>query len=510
MHAHEVHCQMNEDNEFRNSQDFNRRSRLQQSNKDNYENTTESQQQSNDNSESTDTSSYADRTSHTLPVRKLKKRVDISSVKSVTQSPSNKTNVKNVFPSYPEEQQKVEECKYHEPIETNKSNDNQQCRFLPRLQGVENAAFQQDTQKMEPTESEVYFADVSSCCNISVRNDHDSSLYDEALDTTQKPRLISLQCIHKKQIDVDKNNTILQTFQENISSSTATEDEDYLAHRMGKKQMSTRSRLPLPLPTNDVDTNKMIDNCNIPKDPSQNSLCSVQTPMTETTDDGSITPTFVTECCLNYLDGNKDGGNNVHFPTPNSFLAPDAQYEIIQEHNQRLTYSNDNTCNLTNTISGVNNFNQSYHLQNNFNKNYNQQQQQLQQQHQQQIQLQLQQQHQQQLQQQQQQQQQQSPKNIVQPPTNRRNLGSNISALMQNFGVNHSILYGESSSGIDDEIQTHGCQSDGTMDSGWQSGSEKQERNNIIDGGNENLTTTVTGTATSSTATTTPHKSVKV
>lgn len=463
MHAHEVHCQMNEDNEFRNSQDFARRSR-QQCNKDNYENTAESQQQSNDNSESTDTSSYADRTSHTLPVRKLKKRVDISSVKSVTQSPNNKTNVKNVFPTYAEEQQKVEECKYHEPIETNKSNDNQQCRFLPRLQGVENAAFQQETQKMEPTESEVYFADVSSCCNISVRNDHDSSLYDEALDTTQKPRLISLQCIHKKPIDVDKNNAILQTFQENISSSTATEDEDYLAHRMGKKQMSTRSRLPLPLPLNDGDANK--DNCNIPKDPSQNSICSsVQTPMTETTDDGSITPTFVTECCLNYLD-NKDG--NVRFPTSNSFLAPDAQYEIIQEHNQRLNY-NDNSCNLTNTISGVNNFSQSY-IQNNFNKNFNQQQQQ--------------------------QQQQASPKNIPSSniqPTNRRNLGSNISALIQNFGVNHALLYGESS-GIDDEIQGHGCQSDGTMDSGWQSGSEKQERN--IDG-NESVVTTT-------------HKSVKV
>lgn len=456
MHAHEVHCQMNEDNEFRNAQDFLRRSRPSQPNKDNYENTNESQQQSTENSESTDTSTYADRTSHTLPVRKLKKRVDISTVKSVTQSPNNKTNVKNVFPLYSEEQQeKSEECKYHESIETKKSIDNQPCRFLPRLQGVENAAFQQETQKMEPTESEVYFADVSSCCNISVRNDHDSSLYDEALDTTQKPRLISLQCVHKKQMDVDKNNTILQTFQENISSSTATEDEDYLAHRMGKRQMSTRSRLPLPLPSNDGD-NK--ENCNIPKDLSQNSICSsVQTPMTETTDDGSITPTFVTECCMNYLE-NKEG--NVRFPSSNSFLAPDAQYEVIQDHNnQRMNY-NENSCNLTNTISSVNNFNQNY-MQNNFNKNFNQS---------------------------------SSPKAIATPniqSPNRRNLGSNISALIQNFGVNHALLYGERS-GLEDEMQGHGCQSDGTMDSGWQSGSEKQERN--IDS-NESVTT---------------HKSVKV
>lgn len=471
MHSHEVHCQMNEDNEFRNTQEYNRRTR-QQINKDNYENTTDSPQQSNDNSESTDTSSYADRTSHTLPVRKLKKRVDISSVKSVTQSPSNKTNVKNVFQSYPEEQQpKSEECKYHEPIDTTKPQvDSQQCRFLPRLQGVENAAFQQETQKMEPTESEVYFADVSSCCNISVRNDHDSSLYDEALDT-QKPRLISLQCIHKnKPIDVDKNNAILQTFQENISSSTATEDEEYLAHRMGKRQMSTRSRLPLPLPSAEAMDNSK-ETCNIPKDQSQNSICSsVQTPMTETTDDGSITPTFVTDCCINYLDGNETNDGRLRSFPSNSFLAPDAQYEVIQEHNtQRLNYNNDNTnsCNLTNTISGVNSFNQNY-MQNNFNNknNYSNNNHQ---------------------QQQQQQQQTGSPKaaasSNLQSPS-RRNLGTNISALIQNFGVNHALLYGENS-GIDDEMQGHGCQSDGTMDSGWQSGSEKQDRN--IEG-NDNIT----------------------
>jgi hypothetical protein len=73
---------------------------------------------------------------------------------------------------------------------------------MSHLQGVANAAFQgqevlelQEQQgqilcaKNEPTESEVYFADVSSCCNVSVRND--GSLYDEAFDP-QKHRLMML------------------------------------------------------------------------------------------------------------------------------------------------------------------------------------------------------------------------------------------------------------------------------------------------------------------------------
>lgn len=142
-----------------------------------------------------------------------------------------------------QEQGTSEEHNYQEPnLKQTAPSDGQQCRFLPRLQGVENAAFQNQEggqQKLtgEPTESEVYFADVSSCCNISVRNDgQDSSLYDEALDT-QKPRLMSLQCVHKQQrsndSDVAAGNKILQNFQEaNISSSTVTEDEDYLVSVM--------------------------------------------------------------------------------------------------------------------------------------------------------------------------------------------------------------------------------------------------------------------------------------
>lgn len=433
--------------------------------------------QCNENNESTDTSSCADRVSHTLPVRKMKKRVDVSSVKSAVQTPNCRTSVQNVFnqnnQNFSEEEQKhVDEHAYHEPNLTEQApGDMQPCRFLPRLQGVENEAFQKQEnspQKPEATESEVYFADVSSCCNISVRNDgQDSSLYDEALDT-QKPRLISLQCIHKQNNLNDKessksNNQLLQNFQENISSSTVTEDEEYLAQRMGKRQMSTRSRLPFPLPSSDSISEMTTDSCVqlLPKDISQNSLCSsVQTPLTETTDDAisPVSPKFSrNECCMNYFpdkNSNADKAKQKHPSFSNAnleqFLAPDAQYEIIEE--QESFRPNTSFSNLTNTISGLNNYSQSY-LAPNFmqNKNsftYNPS----------------------------------SPKNMPPKTLNlnqsqsRRNLGSNISTLIQNLGVNPAgLLYGEANS-MEDELQGQGSHSDGTMDSGWQSGSEKQEK----------------------------------
>lgn len=329
LHAHNAHCQMNQENQSQPFQDMHlRRSHIQHSNKENYENTIETEvHQSIDNPESTDTSSCLDHISHTLPVRKIKKRVDISSIKSVAQMSNNRGNIQNVFGqnchSYTDEdnQKLTDDLSYNEP-DLNDSHeqgrtDSQQCRFLPRLQGVENAAFQNQegsTPKTEATESEVYFADVSSCCNISVKNDgQDSSLYDEALDM-QKPRLIPLQNSHKhhsNEKEITANNQILQTFQENISSSTVTEDEEYLAHRLGKRQMSVRSRLPFPLPNPDESTDINADPCIklLPKDISQNSLCSsIQTPLTETTDDAMSpsTPSFLnSECCLNYFPEKK-------------------------------------------------------------------------------------------------------------------------------------------------------------------------------------------------------------
>ncbi|KAG5868087.1 hypothetical protein JTB14_008545 [Gonioctena quinquepunctata] len=444
-HGHESHCQMNsENNQFRNS----RRARPHFSNKDNYENTiTEPEiHQPNDNSESTDTSSCVDRVSHTLPARKMKKRTDMASVKSNAQMP-NRTNVQNLFSQTAQEEGKIDaEHDYHEPsAPEGKSGDSQKCRFLPRLQGVENAGFQtqeNSPQKPEATESEVYFADVSSCCNISVRNDgQDSSLYDEALET-QKPRLISLQKPDAKDVST---NQLLQNFQENISSSTVTEDEDYLAHRMGNRQMSTRSRMPFPLP-NPTELEFSADSCMqlLPKDISQNSLCSsVQTPMTETTDD-TISPD---ECCSYFQEKPCEQATKHRGFTSASldhYLAPDAQYEVIPEQENYRQ----NSSNLTNTISGLN-YDQNYYNQNPANFGFNTS----------------------------------GGKNVPPKTLNlnqqtRRNIGSNISALIQNLGGNlggnpAGLLYGDAN--VDDEVQGQGCHSDGTMDSGWQSGSEKTE-----------------------------------
>ncbi|XP_069685895.1 uncharacterized protein [Periplaneta americana] len=229
----------------------------------------------------TDSSVSKDRISNTLPARKAKKRIDISSVKSVANipfssehqpgsqksSPSHfssannansgnssgsgsgsgsagnngggfpRTNVQVLFGQQgcqlsdhyhsgnhddelsAEEAQLVAE-KYPHSLPSSSAlvrgkdgsvsgapsgNMSPRMRYMSHLQGVTNAGFQgqeglelQEQQgqilcgKNEPTESEVYFADVSSCCNVSVRNDgQDSSLYDEALDP-QKHRLMIL------------------------------------------------------------------------------------------------------------------------------------------------------------------------------------------------------------------------------------------------------------------------------------------------------------------------------
>ncbi|XP_044739237.1 transcription factor mef2A isoform X2 [Chrysoperla carnea] len=453
-HAH-AHCQLNEDQNTQltecQHQQQRPRSRPGPISKDNYENTTESEHGHNghhlqsESAENTDNSSSG--ISNTLPVRKTKKRMDISSVKSVNQQ-NFRTNIQNIFQTQQNfdesSEQHSDEHNYQEPNQINKDTNSpssaQKCRFLPRLQGVENPAFQtqettaQPSKPQEPTESEVYFADVSSCCNISVRNDgHDSSLYDEAL-----------------------NQKMNQNFSAPGGVPPNGDDEDYLAHRMGKRQMSTRSRLPFPLPNSDEHCKELSsDQCLqqlLPKDLSQNSLsnCSnVQTPLTDTTDD-ALTPSVSsqklpqtpTECHHLHPGMMKFSTSNENLD--DQFLAPDAQYEVIAQTTSASS-------NLTTTISGLNNFT----TQNCFGNHF-------------------------------------SPKNNNVPPksincTNskssstspRKSIGSNISTLIQNLGGNPvGLLYGEVNSvEDDDEIQAQlgGNHSDVTMDSGWQSGSDRPD-----------------------------------
>ncbi|XP_046610446.1 uncharacterized protein LOC124300406 [Neodiprion virginianus] len=115
------------------------------------------------------------------------------------------------------------------------------------LKGVENSAFQQEPAAVpKQSESELYFGDVSSCCGP------ESSFYDLAVD--------------KEGVD------------------NGSEGIDYLAARLGKRQLSKRSRLPLPLPAEGGDT---------------------------------VSDSYA----------NSDEPRNVRGP----FLAPDAQYEVIQQ-----------------------------------------------------------------------------------------------------------------------------------------------------------------------------------
>ncbi|CAH1117348.1 unnamed protein product [Phaedon cochleariae] len=501
-HTHESHCQMSDSvgagvSPLRAG--TRRPARPLFSNKDNYENTTTTPEvhhphlhhhhhHGGGGGDGTDSSSCDRGAAHTLPTRRAKKKAEAGSVKGGGGQTGGRAHVQSVFGrgEVGEDGKVDSDHDYHEASipEPKPISEGHKCRFAPRLQGVENAAFQtqeSSPQKPEATESEVYFADVSSCCNISVRNDgQDSSLYDEALDN-QKPRLMSLQ---KGDKDAGTNQ-ILQNFQENISSSTATEDEDYLAHRMGDRQMSVRSRLPFPLP--DLDSippkdkqsmppkdkqsaalprdNQQVaprDNQQVPprdnqqvlprdasmmpkdkdghqlmlskdglqlmmtRDVSGHSLCSVQTPMTESTDDG-VSPD---ECCGGggYFQ-ERVGGGEQGMRRMEHYLAPDAQYEVIPDQD---TYRQPPS-NLTATISGLQ-YDQTYYPQTNFPK--------------------------------------------MPPPKTlnlqRRNIGSNISALIQNLGGNPpaGLLYGGDEEGQGGQ---GGCHSDGTMDSGWQSGSERTE-----------------------------------
>ncbi|XP_053995464.1 uncharacterized protein LOC128885438 [Hylaeus anthracinus] len=119
-------------------------------------------------------------------------------------------------------------------------------RIRKPLKGVENGAFQQEANPgPKQSESELYFGDVSSCCGP------ESSFYDLAVEK---------------------------------EGAEHSEGVDYLAARLGKRQLSKRSRLPLPLPSESGD---------IPSD--------------------------------NYA--NSDEPRNARGP----FLAPDAQYEVIQQ-----------------------------------------------------------------------------------------------------------------------------------------------------------------------------------
>ncbi|XP_064539455.1 uncharacterized protein LOC135429153 isoform X2 [Drosophila montana] len=214
-----------------------------------------------------------DRCSNTLPTRKLKKRIE-AGAKSI--GPQNnasqpRPNVQQIFAKEQQQQQQP------------------QAEPQAAGSGMENSGYQDSNgaiakgqaQPLEGAESEVYFADVSSCCNMSVKNDN---YYDNA----QRH-----QVHHQHQ-------------HSNCSSNQSTNNnEDYLAQRFGRREHSIRSRLPIPQ-TPRLEDDYESSNLNMPtlksaaldqqqqqlqKDISRQSMCSVESEAkTEFTDLSPSTP----------------------------------------------------------------------------------------------------------------------------------------------------------------------------------------------------------------------------
>lgn len=251
------------------------------SGKDDYENThyesaTVSDSQTSENTE---------HRRNTLPARKAKKRADM------TMSASNQKCKSTVPPSNPGPSTSLDQ---------------------PSTSDHQNQHKQHMTNGMEPTESEVYFADVSSCCNLSVDN---YRFYEE--DHEQKRHMV-------------------HTNDESIrNANTSTDNEDYLAKRFGKRKHSTRSRLPFPqMNVDDVNFNRR-----------QPPDLGEPGPFTQHGYQSSSSNEFA---CQQYSSSHflssEANCNELLGPdrTDGGFLAPDAQYEVIKEAGQHYGLRGDN------------------------------------------------------------------------------------------------------------------------------------------------------------------------
>jgi hypothetical protein len=357
-----------------------------------------------ENYENTD-SDGGPRISNTLPIRKTKKRVE-AGVKSIgpnTNQPANRINIQNVFQGSNGQHSEHSENEYNEPSlpphggagDTEPGCSNLTPNHLKQRKlkiGVENSGFQPiepidgsggADKIMEPTESEVYFADVSSCCNVSVKNDN---YYDDA-----NQRRVKVDKVDKEEVD------------------------DYLSQRFGKREASVRSRLPFPqMIPEDYEKPQL----NIPvvaprpslmrKDISRQSMMSVDSgEKTDFTDLSPATPgsnfypiEFVEPNSSNFVASSHSYTSNeqsseAHRRSTKNLLAPDAQYEIIKESPRdfETTMSADLAPYNIKTIQNLVSINCTNAISNP-----------------------------------------KSPKNLNITPIKRQNLGTNISAIIQNLG----------------------------------------------------------------------------
>uniref|UniRef100_A0AAG5D0A6 Uncharacterized protein n=1 Tax=Anopheles atroparvus TaxID=41427 RepID=A0AAG5D0A6_ANOAO len=320
------------------------------------------QSQTKDNYENTPSDSDGpgrDRFSNTLPLRKAKKRVE-AGAKSIgpnngQHQPASRVNVQNVFGAsqgamhsqqHAPASLETSENEYNEPnlANVNGGTAGESCgqsgltqghvaagvlvhppknrRLKATPGGIENSGFQTvesleaeaalSGKLLEPTESEVYFADVSSCCNMSVKNDN---YYEDAGQRRKKDKQVLHQHQHQNQ-------------QQQLQQDQA---DEYIAQRFGKREPSVRSRLPFPqssLPLghdpsgsygNGVGGGGGVDkppvmprSSLLPKDISRQSMCSVDSG--EKTDYTDLSPATPSTNNFPSLAAASGSGNKSHQP----------------------------------------------------------------------------------------------------------------------------------------------------------------------------------------------------
>ncbi|XP_037810081.1 uncharacterized protein LOC119602572 isoform X1 [Lucilia sericata] len=303
-----------------------------------------------------------DRFSNTLPTRKIKKRLDPGnkSIGPNSQS-SQRINVQQVFANVG---QGEDEQEYHEP----QSLGEDSLTSVQRNKcGVENNGFQNSCESTntaqnadqqiqsssDPAESEVYFADVSSCCNMSVKNDH----YYEDTRASQRTLIPPNQQHHVHGHSHNHHHhTHAVNAQHQLNNCSSSNNEDYLAQRFGQRENSIRSRLPFPqnphavndgfvenlkmLTTTANKDNQQLNHAQIPKDTSRQSMCSVDSEAkTEFTDLSPLTP------CSNKINQLQDfvEASSQGATTPTNFVA---SYPFSSE-SQSLEAHRRSTKNLT-------------------------------------------------------------------------------------------------------------------------------------------------------------------
>lgn len=313
-----------------------------QSNKDFYENSDPTNTQGSGNTTNAMVSINRGDT-NSLPTRKTKKRVVVGEeAKSYGlnshQPATPRVNVQDVFSGGVGEQPPATPRTTASGIELGRG-EMEQTGGGGGVGGGDSKTFSSQTKETESllknildpssmAESEVYFGDVSSCCNVSVQQDN---LYDETQQrqSQQQQRMV-----------------------------VAEEDEetDYLAQRFGNREASVRSRMPFPqnsggggVADDQLTRSKLIPPMVQPrkslmlinKEPSRHSMCSMDSDAdvkTEITDLSPNTPGAGVPMNLNEYQGHfaNVAAERPEPPVTTNFVASFA-YSQSQEAVRRPT-----------------------------------------------------------------------------------------------------------------------------------------------------------------------------